>query len=68
MDKTMLTMNPMEKNIMERNTTSDNVSFLIDNKNCLCQPEKMHPLTARNRGWISERMYIYLKNHSTRLT
>ena len=44
----MVTINPMEKQIIERNTTSDNVSFLIDNKKCLCQHEKLHSLTPRN--------------------
>ena len=53
----MLTMNPMEKQIVEKNTTSDNVSFFIDNKNCLCQHENLHPLTARKGKWVSEIMY-----------
>ena len=37
----------MEKQIIERNTTSDNVSFLIDNKTFLNRHEKLHPLPYR---------------------
>ena len=53
-------MNHMENHIIESNTTSDNISFLVDNKNCLCQPEKLHPITARKGESISEKMYKYL--------
>ena len=45
----------------ERNTTSDNISYLIDDKKCLCQHEKLHPLTAIKVKCISEIMYIDLE-------
>ena len=57
----MLTVNPTEKQIIERITTSDNVSFLVDNKNFLCQHEKLHPLTAIKGKWISETMHRYIE-------
>ena len=50
-------MNPMGKHITERNTTSENVTYLVDNKKCLCQHEKLYPLTDRRGKWISETMY-----------
>ena len=50
-------MNPMEKQIIERNTTSYNVSFLVDNKNCPFQYEKLHPLIDRKGKLVSETMY-----------
>ena len=50
-------MNPMGKHITKRNTTSDNVTYLVDNKKCLCQHEKLYPLTDRRGKWISETMY-----------
>ena len=53
----MLTVNSMEKHIIERNTASDNISFLVDNQNFLCQHEKLHPLTSRKGKCISEIMY-----------
>ena len=53
----MLTMNPTGKQITEKKKTSDNISFLIDNKSCLCKHEKLHPLTARKGEWILERLY-----------
>ena len=48
--------------------TSDNVSFLIDNKSCLCRHETLHPLTARKEKWVSEILYKDIENYSTRLT
>ena len=57
----MLSMNPMVKQIIESNTTSDNVSFLNDNRICLCRHEKLHPLPARKGKWISEILYRDLK-------
>ena len=45
-------MNTMEKNIIERGTTSDNVSFFVDNKNGLCQHEKLHPFKDIKRKRI----------------
>ena len=50
-------MNPMEKLNIERNPTSENISYLVDNKNYLCQHEKLHPITARTGKYISETMY-----------
>ena len=54
-------MNLMEKLIRERKTISDNISYLVDNKKCLCQNEKLHPLTNRTGKYISETTYIYLE-------
>ena len=51
----------MEKKITEKNTTSDNVSYLTDNKSCICRHEKLHPLTARKGGFISEGLYRYIE-------
>ena len=56
----MLPMNPMGKHIIERNTTSYNVSYLVDDAKCLCQHEKSHPLTDIKGKWISEIIYIYI--------
>ena len=50
------------KEIIESNTTSDNVSFFIDSKKFLCQYENVHPLTARNGEWVSEIIYKDLEN------
>ena len=52
----------MEKHIIESNTTSDNLSSFIDNKNYLCQHKKLHPLTARKRKWISKIIYRDIEN------
>ena len=59
--KQLLTMNPMEVHITKNNTTSDTVSYLVDTKKCLCQHEKLHPLTAIRVKWISETMYRDIK-------
>ena len=56
--KLLLTMNPMEKLKNTMNKTSDNMTYLIDNKKILCQHNKLHPLTARRGKWISETLYI----------
>ena len=45
------------KKRLERNTTSENITYLVDNKKNLCQHNKFHPLTARRGKWISEKMY-----------
>ena len=45
------------KLIRESNTTSDHISYLVDNKKCMFQHGKLHPLTARKVKYISERMY-----------
>ena len=63
-----LNMNPMEKYITERNTTSENLTYLVDKKICLSQHEKFHPLTAKRGNCISEKMYRDIKNCSTRPT
>ena len=42
----------------KRNITSENITYLVDNKN-LCQHTKFHLLTARRRKCISETMYRY---------
>ena len=43
----MLAMNPMGKYITEKNTSPDNVPYLVDNKKCMCQHRKLHSLTSR---------------------
>ena len=40
-------MNPLKKIMRERNLTSDNISYLVDNKKCLCQYGKLQPLKYR---------------------
>ena len=50
------------------NKTSENMTYLIDNRKFLCQHKKLHPLTARRGKWISETLYreiiIITKNDS----
>ena len=55
--KLLLTMNPMEKLKNSMNKTSENMTYLIDNKKFLCQHNKLHPLTARRGKWILETLY-----------
>ena len=50
-------MNPMEKYIIKMNTTSENMTYLVDNKNILRQHKKLHPLIARRVKYIPETMY-----------
>ena len=38
------------------------MTYLIDNKNILCQPNKLHPLTQRIGKWVSETMYRDIEN------
>ena len=57
-------MNPMGKYITENITTPENVSYLVDNKKCLCQHGRLHPLTARKRKLISEKMYRDIEKSS----
>ena len=44
--KQMLTMNCMEKQITRMYSTSENITYLVDDKTNLCQHNKLHPLTA----------------------
>ena len=55
--KLLLTMNPMEKLKNTMNKTSENMTYLIDNKKNLRQHNKLHPLSARRVKWISETLY-----------
>ena len=55
--KKLLTMNPREIHITKMNTTSENMTYIFDNKKNLCQHKKLHPLTASRGKWISEKMY-----------
>ena len=41
----------------KRNTTSENMTYLVDNNFFLCQHNKLQPLTARRGKLISETMY-----------
>ena len=43
------------------NKSSDNMTYLIDNKKFLCQHKKLHPLTARRGKWISQKLYRYIE-------
>ena len=45
------------KTLKTMNKTSENMTYLIDNKNFLCQHNKLHPLRARRGKWISEKLY-----------
>ena len=56
--KLLLTMNPMEKLKNTTNKTSENMIYLIDKKNFLCQQNKLRPLTSRKGKWIPETLYI----------
>ena len=44
------------------NKTSENKTYLIDNKNIMCQHNKLHPLTERRVKWISETLYKDIEN------
>ena len=50
--KKLLTMNPMEKQVTKSITTSENITYPVDNKTILRQHNKLHPLTFRRRKWI----------------
>ena len=47
----------MEKLKNTMNKTSDNMTYIIDNKTFLCQHKKLDPLTARRGKWIPETLY-----------
>ena len=66
--KKWLTMSPMEKHITKMNTTSENMTYLVDNKTIMCQHNKLHPLIAIIVKWISETMYRDIENYSTEST
>ena len=44
------------------NKTSENTTYLIDNKTFLCQHKKLQPLTVRRGKWISETLYRDIEN------
>ena len=46
-----------EKYTTKINTTSENITYLVDKKIFLCQHKKLHPLIDRRGKWISETMY-----------
>ena len=54
----LITMSPTEQHINQMNTTSENMTYLVDNFFCLCQHNKLHRLTAKRGKCISETMYI----------
>ena len=39
------------------NTTSENMTYLVDNQKCMCHHKKLRPLTDKRVNWISETMY-----------
>ena len=39
------------------NTTSDNITYLVDNRKILCQHKKLHLFTDRRRELISEKIF-----------
>ena len=45
------------KKLKKMNKTSENMTYLIDNRKFLCQHKKLHPLTVRREKWISENLY-----------
>ena len=47
----------MEKHKKTKNKTSENTTYLIDNKTNLCQHNKLHPLINRREKLISETLY-----------
>ena len=49
-------MNPMGNNITKMNTTSENMTNLVD-KTIMCQDNKLHPIAARRGKLISETKY-----------
>ena len=55
--KLLLTLNPMAKLKNKMNKTTENMTYLINNKKFLCQHNKLHPLTSIRRKWISETLY-----------
>ena len=59
-------MNAMGENIRESNTTSDNVSYLVGNKQYQCQHVKFNPLTGRKRKKIPETIFRYLEGIITK--
>ena len=44
------------------NKTSENMTYLIDEKISPCKHNKLHPLTTRRGKWISETMYKEINN------
>ena len=47
----------MEKQITKMNTTSENMTYLVYNKNNLCQHNKFNPSTVRKGKCILETIY-----------
>ena len=45
-------------------TTSENMTYLVDNQKNMCEHNKLHPLPDRRGIWISETMYRYIKKYS----
>ena len=50
-----------EKQTTKSNTTSENITYLVDDKTFMCQNKKLHSLTARKGKWISEKKYRDIK-------
>ena len=44
------------------NKTSENMTYLIDNKKILCHHNKLQPLTDRRKKLMSEKMYRDIEN------
>ena len=64
----MLTINTMERQIIETNTTSDNISFLVDNKFFCVNIENFTHLQLE-KGNVFQKQYIkILKNNPTIIT
>ena len=56
-EKKLLSVNPMGKQIKKMSTKSENITYLVVNKTNMCQLNKLYPLTARRGKGISETMY-----------
>ena len=55
MDKKIAHYESYGKTDHKKNTTSENMTYLVDLKK-LYQNNKLHPLTARRGKWISEKI------------
>ena len=53
--KKFLSMITMEKHTTKRNTTSENITYLVDTKKVMWQHEKLHPLKTRRGKCIPEK-------------
>ena len=48
----LITMKPLGRKTIEKNSTIEDILYLVDNRSCLCPHGKFHTLTARKRRYI----------------